>query len=124
MLQVATFKISKSLFSPSQQEEANEFLKAHKPVGNINFNRDTIVVFYEDDPAADIVELLESVGNARFQQEIALHMLKRDIAGLKPTNKKYDELADAIRQTEDAIGDQDAKAEYLKVLIAEKRSAS
>jgi len=37
-------------------------LKAHKPVGNINFNKDTIVVFYEDDPAANIVELSESVG--------------------------------------------------------------
>lgn len=53
MLQVATFKISSSWFSPSQQEEANEFLKTYKPVGNINLNKDTIVVFWEDDPAAD-----------------------------------------------------------------------
>jgi hypothetical protein len=117
MLQVASFGL------PTEQNKANEFLKNHKPVGNINFNKDTIVVFYEDDPAAEIVELLESVGNARFQQELALYMMKRDIADLKPTNKRYDELADAIRKTEDAINDQDAKAEYLKQRIAEKRSA-
>jgi hypothetical protein len=118
MLQVATFLV------PQQQEKANEFLKTHKPVGNINFNKDTIVVFYEDDPAADLLELLESVGNAKFQQEVALFMMKRDIADLKRTNKRYDELADAIRQTEEAIGNQDAKAEYLTKRIEEKRSAS
>jgi hypothetical protein len=52
MLQVATFLL------PNQQDMANEFLKIHKPVGNIDFNKDTIVVFYEDDPAADLVELV------------------------------------------------------------------
>jgi hypothetical protein len=119
MLQVATFLL------PEGQEKANEFLKAHKPVGNINFNRDTIVVFYEDDPAADLLELLESVGNARFQQELALHMLKRDIAGLNPLHNKgkYDELDNAIRNTQEAMDDQDAKAEYLKTIIEEKRAA-
>lgn len=117
MLQVKSFAL------PAEEDKANEFLKSHKPEGNINFNKDTIVVFYEDDAAADLVELLESVGNARFQQEVASFMMKRDLADLKPTNKKYDELADAIRQTEDAIGNQDAKAEYLKQRIAEKRSA-
>lgn len=118
MLQVATFLV------PAEQDKANEFLKAHKPVGNINFNRDTIICFYEDDPAADIVELLESVGNAKFQQGIALHMLKRDIAGLNrvKNKEKFDELDHAIRQTQEAIDDQDAKAEYLKKIIEEKRA--
>jgi hypothetical protein len=119
MLQVASFAL------PEQQEKANEFLKTHKPVGNINFNKDTIVVFYQDDPAADIVELLDSVGNAKFQQGIALYMLKRDIAGLNPIHNKskYEELANAIHQTQEAMDDQDAKAEYLKKIIEEKRSA-
>jgi hypothetical protein len=119
MLQVATFLV------PSEQDKANKFLTTHKPVGNINFNKDTIVVFYEDDPAADIVELLESVGNAKFQQGIALYMLKRDIAGLNRVKNKarFDELDNAIRQTQEAMDDQDAKAEYLKKIIEEKRSA-
>ena len=119
MLQVATFLV------PTEQEKANEFLKAHKPVGNINFNKDTIVVFYEDDSAAALVEHLESVNAAKFQQGIALHMIKRDIAGLnRMKNKaKFDELDHALRQTQEAMDDQDAKAEYLKGLIEEKRAA-
>jgi DNA gyrase/topoisomerase IV subunit A len=120
MLQVASFAL------PEQQEKANEFLKTHKPVGNINFNKDTIVVFYENDPAADLVELLESVSNAKFQQEVALYMAKRDIAGLnRVKNKaKFDELDNAIRNIQEAIDDQDAKAEYLNKRIEEKRSAN
>jgi hypothetical protein len=119
MLQVATFLL------PQCEAAANEFLKDHKPVGNINFNRDTIVVFYEDDPAADLIELLESVANAKFQQGIALYMLKRDIAGLNRVKNKarFDELDNAIRATQEAMDDQDAKAEYLKQRIEEKRSA-
>jgi hypothetical protein len=118
MLQVQTFLV------PSEQNKANEFLKTHKPVGNISFNKDTIVVFYEDDPAADLLVLLESVGNARFQQEVALFMMKRDIAGLNPAHNKgkYEEMDNAIRQTQEAIDNQDAKAEYLKIRIEEKRS--
>ena len=119
MLQVASFAL------PAEQAKANEFLKTHKPVGNINFNKDTIVVFYEDDPAADLVDLLESVGNARFQQEVALHLMKRDIAGLNPMHNKgkYEELDNAIKQCQDAIDNQDAKAEYVKQRIEEKRAS-
>jgi DNA gyrase/topoisomerase IV subunit A len=118
MLQVQTFLV------PSEQDKANEFLKTHKPVGNINFNKDTIVVFYEDDPAADLLELLESVGNAKFQQEVALFMMKRDIAGLNPAHNKgkFEELDNAIRECQNTIDNQDAKAEYLKKRIEEKRS--
>jgi hypothetical protein len=118
MLQVATFLL------PDGQEKANEFLKTHKPVGNINFNKDTIVVFYEDDPAADLVELLESVGNARFQQEVSLFILKRELADLNPTSNKgrYEEVQNAIFNAQDAIENQDAKAEYLKQRIEEKRA--
>jgi NifB/MoaA-like Fe-S oxidoreductase len=118
MLQVQTFLL------PDGQDKANEFLKTHKPVGNINFNKDTIVVFYEDDPAADLLELLESVGNAKFQQEVALFMMKRDIAGLNPAHNKgkFEELDNAIRECQNTIDNQDAKAEYLKKRIEEKRA--
>jgi hypothetical protein len=42
MLQVASFAL------PDQKEEANVFLATHKPLGNISFNKDMIVVFWDD----------------------------------------------------------------------------
>ena len=120
MLQVQTFLV------PSEQDKANEFLKTHRPApnGGLSFNKDMVVIFYDDDPAAPLVEYLESVGNARFQQELAIHMLKRDIAGLNPVHNKgkYEELDNAIRNAQEAIDDQDAKAEYVKQRIEEKRA--
>src|SRR5947209_20475665 len=120
MLQVASFAL------PAEQDRANEFLKTHKPVGNINFNKDTIVVFYDEDPAAELVELLESVGRARVQQQIALHMIKRDMAGLNPAHNKgkYEELESARLNTQEALDDQDAKAELVTKWIEEKRTAA
>jgi hypothetical protein len=59
MLHVASLALS------TEQDKANEFFKTRKPVGNSNFNMDTIVVFYEDDPAPELVEVLESVGSPR-----------------------------------------------------------
>jgi hypothetical protein len=52
-------------------------------------------------------------------------MLKRDIAGLNrvKNKEKFDELDNAIRQTQEAMDDQDAKAEYLNKIIEEKRAA-
>jgi hypothetical protein len=37
MIQAATFKV------PEQDKQANEFLRTHKPAGDIHFNKDTIV---------------------------------------------------------------------------------
>lgn len=117
-----------SLYTRISQQARDEAQRQREDAtadANTIVNRDTIICFYEDDPAADIVELLESVANAKFQQGIALHMLKRDIAGLnRVKNKdKFDELDHAIRQTQEAMDDQDAKAEYLKKIIEEKRAA-
>jgi hypothetical protein len=36
---------------------------------------------------------------------------------------KFDKLDNALRQTQEAMDNQDAKAEYLKTLIEEKRAA-
>ena len=41
MLQIATFSL------PDDQDKANEFLKTHKPIGNIEFNKDMLFIGYE-----------------------------------------------------------------------------
>jgi hypothetical protein len=119
MLQVATFLL------PQQQDAANEFLKTHRPEGTINFNKDTIVVFWENGEyppeyqLADLQELLKSVQAAKLQQDVALHVMKSDLADLNPTHNKgpYEQLASAIHQTEDMIAKQDTKAAYLEERI-------
>ncbi len=121
MLQVQTFVL------PDQQDAANEFLKTHAPEGPINFNRDMIVVFFDDGiehPAkqiADLRDLLKSNANAKFQMEVGLHVMKKDLAGLNPTKNKprYEELSHQIRQQEDKIADQDTKAAFLQSRIDE-----
>jgi hypothetical protein len=123
MLQVASFLL------PSEQDKANEFLRTHKPAGNINFNKDTIIVFYDDGTIspeyeiADFQELLESNRKARVQQEIALHVMKAELADLNPTHNKgrYEEVSYQIRQVEDAISTQDIKAEFVRTRIAQLR---
>jgi hypothetical protein len=83
MLQVAAFLV------PTEQEKANEFLRTHRiaPEG-INFNTDRLIIFYDDDPVAELVQLLDSVGKARFQQEVALHVLKAELADLNSVKNK------------------------------------
>jgi hypothetical protein len=119
MLQVATFLL------PDQQDAANEFLKTHRPEGPINFNKDTIVVFWDngDFPPeyqlADLQELLKSVRAAKLQQDVALYVMKSDLADLNPTHNKgeYEQLSSVIHQTEDAIAKQDIKAAFLEERI-------
>jgi hypothetical protein len=120
MIQVKTFLV------PQQEDAANAFLKLHKPAQQgINFNKDTIVIFYEEDPAADLVELLESVRNARFQQEVALHIAKRELADLNPSHNKarFDEVNTAVNNITDAIAIQEAKEAFVLQKIEEKRAA-
>jgi hypothetical protein len=108
MLQVASFGL------PDQQDEANAFLKTHKTT-NTSFNKDMIVVFWE------LRELIASSKNARFQQEVALHVMKAELADLNPTHNanRYQEVSAAIRNVEDAIDTQDLKAEFVNQRIAE-----
>ena len=79
MLQVASFAL------PDQKEEANVFLTTHKPVRNISFNKDMIVswddgIVTKEAQIAEMRELLVSNKSARFQQEVALHVLKAELA--------------------------------------------
>jgi hypothetical protein len=120
MLQVASFGL------PDQQDEANAFLKTHKTT-NTSFNKDMIVVFWDDGVVskehqiAELRELIASSKNARFQQEVALHVMKAELADLNPTHNanRYQEVSAAIRNVEDAIDTQDLKAEFVNQRIAE-----
>jgi hypothetical protein len=120
MIQVATFRV------PEEQDKANAFLLEHKPAQQgINFNKDTIIVFYENDPAAELLDLLESVRAARFQQQVALHVAKYELAGLNRTHNKgrYEEIDSAIKNIQDAIAIQDTKEAFVLQKIEERRAA-
>jgi hypothetical protein len=70
-----------------------------------------IVVFYNDgtiskaEQIADLKELLASSKNARFQQEVALHVMKAELANLNATHNanRFQEISAAIRNVQDAI---------------------
>lgn len=118
MLQVATFLL------PSEQDQANEFLKTHKPQGEgaVSFNTNMIVVFWDDGEyppeyqIADLRELIQSNKNATFQQEVALDVMKHDLADLKVGTKNWQDLSSAIRDHENKIAIQNIKRAF-----AEKR---
>ncbi len=134
MIQVATFLL------PDQQEAANEFLKTHKPEGPVNFNRDMVVVFWDNGeyPAeyqiADMQEMLKANANARFQQEGTLNLISTQLADLQAErstlnakhNKGRVEEVDnlifsfekGVSETKQAITLQDLKAEFLRERIA------
>jgi|tagenome__1003787_1003787.scaffolds.fasta_scaffold20490750_2 hypothetical protein len=130
MIQVAAFSM------PTQQDEANDFLRTHKPEGQVHFNRDMIVVFYDNGEVspqhkiAEFQELLRGNENARFQQEVALFVLKRQRAdlkeersGLKANQNKgrveqidnlLSQVEGGIKDTENAMALQDVKADFVK----------
>lgn len=117
MLQVASFTL------PSEQDKANEFLKTHKPMGQVSFNKDIIVVFWEDGeyPAeyeiADLRELLQSNKMAKLQQEIALHVMKAELADTPTNMARYNELSAGIKGLETGLSIQDIKADFVQKRI-------
>src|SRR5258706_8561616 len=119
MLQVQTFRV------PDEQDAANEFLKSHKPAGEIHFNTNMIVIFHDDGnyppeyQIADLKELLLSNNNATFQMEVALTVMKHDLADLKPATNKWNELSSAIRDTEEKIAIQGIKRAFAEQRIEE-----
>ena len=121
MLQIKTFEL------PNDEDKANEFLKTHKPIGNIEFNKDMLFIGYEtgeypvEYQIADMQELLRGVRAAKFQQESALQVLNYEIADLNATHNRgrYDELTSAIIGTKKAMDVQDMKAGWLEQRIAE-----
>jgi hypothetical protein len=86
-----------------------------------------IVIFYDDGtyPDAytivDLYEHLDSVRKAKFQQEVAMHVAKSELADLNPLKNKgrFEEVDQAIRHIEDAIDIQIVKEDFVLGRIAE-----
>lgn len=139
MIQIATFLV------PEQQEAANEFLRTHKPgEGGINFNKDTIVIFYENEDVspeyeiADLNELLKGNKGAKLQQEVAMHVMQTQLADLQSERRnlntkhnrgRADEVDNLVVQIKgeilkvgQAIAFQDIKADYVRGRIAALKS--
>jgi hypothetical protein len=119
MQQVKTFDIS-------QEQDCNAFLATIKP-SNMSTKDGKIVIFYDDGtyPAAyrivDLMEHVQSVRAARFQQEVALHVAKAELASLNPVHNKgrYNEVDQAIKNIEDAIQIQNQKEGFVPQCIEE-----
>jgi hypothetical protein len=124
MLQLHVFNVNHDV------DKVNEFLATHKPVGEIEFIQDQILVFIEtgDYPAeyliADLEELIRNVETAKVQQEIAMHTLEYERADVNmvKNKSKYEELSAGIQSCKKAMSMQDAKAEFLKKKIEALRS--
>jgi hypothetical protein len=118
MLQIKTFAL------PGEEAAANEFLKTHKPAGDISYNNSQLFVAWDDGTypiehqIADYRELLQSQANARVQQEIALNVMKYQLAGVPTNMARYDEISNSIKAQQEALDLQDAKTEYVKGRIA------
>src|SRR4051794_30437796 len=101
MLQIATFTL------PDEQDKANEFLRTHKPIGNIEFSKDILFLGYEDGEypveyqISDLQEMIRGNRAARLQQEVAMNVLEYELADLNPKHNKgrYDELTSARLNT-------------------------
>lgn len=121
MLQIATFTL------PDEQDQANEFLKTHKPIGNIEFSKDLLFMGFEDGeyPVAyqisDLQEMIRSNRAARLQQEIAMQVLEYERADLNPKHNKnrYDELTSALINMKRGMDIQDMKAAWAEKRITE-----
>lgn len=122
MLQVHTFQL------PDEAEKANEFLATHKPIGDINFQHDQMIVFTEDGtvpPAYEIAtlnELLMSVRAAKLQQEIALNTMRDEKKAPYISKNDEQKLTHQIIEVEEGIKRQNSKEAYILKRIEEVRS--
>jgi hypothetical protein len=118
MLQIATFQL------PDQQDQANEFLKTHKPMGEIARRGDLLFIAYEtgDYPVeyqvADLQDLIRSANNIILQQQIAIHAIEYERADIQPGKQRYDEMTTAISQCKRQIDIQQVKIDYVQKRIA------
>jgi hypothetical protein len=116
MLQIKTFAL------PAEEAAANEFLKTHKPLGDISYNDAQLFIAYDDGASspehqiADLQELIKSAQASRLQQEIALHVMQYQIADLNPKHNKgrYEEINNGIIQQKAAIDLQDTKIAFVQ----------
>jgi hypothetical protein len=126
MLQIATFSL------PEQQEEANAFLRTHKPIGNIEFNKDMIFIGYETGEVpveyeiAQLQEMLVGTKSALFQQEVALQVLQYELADLNPKHNrpKYEEIEAQIRNVRKGMDIQDVKIAFVEKRIQDLQTGN
>jgi hypothetical protein len=122
MIQVATFLL------PQEQEKANEFLKTHHPdaaSGGINFNRDMIVIFYDDGVMGKQREIsswreyLYGAENTMKNILISQTMCLRDIEIHKHGTRAYDDANTALRELNERMAELTYKIDFVKGKIAE-----
>jgi hypothetical protein len=124
MLQIKTFEL------PSEEAPANEFLKTHKPMGEIARMGDLLFIAYEtgENPVeyqiADLTEFIRGAQNAKLQQEIAVRVMEYELADLKVGKGRYDEVSMAIRNTKAAMDIQDVKIAFVEERIAALRASN
>src|SRR5690606_5400354 len=85
------------------------------------------IIFYDDlalspehDRAEMIVglrEMLKANRNARFQQEVAMHVMKYELADMQPGKQPYNEKSADIRKIQEAMNIQDVKAAFAEARI-------
>jgi hypothetical protein len=122
MLQVHAFQL------PDHVEKANEFLKTHKPFGDIHFVQDQMLVFVEDGanpPAyqiAELEDLLRAVRASKRQQEVAIAVATDERnSGYLPKNQ-IQKITNDIISLEEAIKHQESKEKFLLARIEEVRA--
>jgi hypothetical protein len=120
MLQIKTFEL------PAEEDKANAFLALHKPVGEIARMGDLLFLAYDDGrewPAEQIAalrELLQGNRAAKFQMQVALHVMEYELADLNPVKNKprYEEVSFGIREMKKQLDIQDVKAQFVEARIA------
>jgi hypothetical protein len=126
MLQIATFTL------PDENDNANAFLRTHKPFGEIARMGDLLFIAYEDGtypPEYEIAELQELIAGqraARLQLDIALHVLKAQLADLNPRHNKgrYEELMAQKFNVQAQIDNQELKIAFVQGKIDALRKAN
>lgn len=119
MLQIKTFAL------PAEETAANDFIRLHKPVGDISYNDAQLFIAWEDGThpvehqIAEYREMLKSQAASRVQQEIALHVMKWQLAGTDTNTAKWDEINKDIKAQTEALDLQDTKTNYVHSKITE-----
>lgn len=122
MIQVKTFLL------PKQQDAANEFLATHKPQENqVHFNTNMIFVYYDDgvfplEYERDMWnEYLPPIRNQRQDTEIAIAVLKMDLANARDLkdNELVKNIENQIEQLKNQIENREFKVRFIANKIAD-----
>lgn len=121
-LQVKTFLL------PAAENEANDFLKAHRPMGEIARMGDLLFVAYDDGTypveleIADMQEMLRNNQQTRIQHEIALKVMNLELSKVRPDKQRYGQILTGIKHTEEVMQAEETKAAYVRERIATLQS--